>query len=98
MRSEHIESAAELAREHGVPPKTFRDALRKAKRSGRLPWREAIDGTRYRVLRGSDAHKEMLVILRTLAGQARPEFVAMRNDAIFRTDQESGPSNNPGSH
>ena len=71
MRGEYIESAAELAREHGVPPKTFRDALRKAKRSGRLPWREAIDGTRYRVPRSSDAHKDMLAILRTLTDQAR---------------------------
>ena len=34
------------------------------------PGRDAIDGTRYRVLRGSDAHKDMLDILRTLAGQA----------------------------
>ena len=32
MREEHIESAAELAREHGVPPKMFRDALRKRQR------------------------------------------------------------------
>lgn len=71
MRGEYIESAAELAREHGVPPKTFRDTLRKAKRSGMLPWRKAIDGTRYRVLRGSDSHKDMLDILRTLADQTR---------------------------
>ena len=71
MREGYIESAAELAHEHGVPPKTFRKALRKAKRSGRLLWREAIDGTPYRVPRGSDAHKEMLDILRTLDGQAR---------------------------
>ena len=56
----YIESAAELAREHGVPPKTFRNALRKAKRSGKLTWREAIDGTRCRVLPGSGAHKDML--------------------------------------
>ena len=70
MHGEYFVSAAELAREHGIPPKRFRYALRKAKRSGRLPWREAIDGTLYRVLRGSDAHEEMLDILRTLAGQA----------------------------
>lgn len=50
---ENFESAAELAREHGIPPKRFRYALRKAERSGRLPWREAIDGTRYRVLRAA---------------------------------------------
>ena len=71
MRREYIESAPELANEHGIPPKTFRDALRKAKRSGRLHWRDAIDGIRYRVLRGSDAYKEMLAILWTLAAQAR---------------------------
>ena len=51
--------------------RTFREALRKAKRSGMLPWREAIDGTRYRVLRGSDAHKDIFDILRPLADQAR---------------------------
>ena len=71
MRGGYVESAAEPARVHGVPPKTFRDALRKAKRSGRLPWCEAIDGNRYRVPRGSDAHKEILVILRTLADRDR---------------------------
>ena len=71
MHGEYFESAAELAREHGIPPKRFRYAVRKAERSGRLSWREAIDGTRHRVLRGSDAHEETLDILWTLAGQAR---------------------------
>ncbi len=71
MGEGYIESAAELARGHGVHPKALRDALRRAKRSGGLPWRGAIDGTRYRVPRGSDAHKDMLDVLRTLSGRSR---------------------------
>ncbi len=69
MRGDCIESAAELACEHGVPPKAFRDALRNAKRSGRLPWREAVDGTRCRAPRASGAREDMLAVVRTLAGR-----------------------------